>query len=606
MNRRGISGVIRTAACIAALTVGLVSGAEAEKMHGIAMYGEPALPPDFVALPYVNPDAPKGGRIVFGETGSFDSLRPHIVKGSAPYAVGAFVFDTLMARSYDEPFTLYGLLAESIEVGPNREWVEFTLNPKATFSDGTPVTPEDVIWSFQTLGEIGAPRYHAAWDKIATSEITGERSVKFTFNTPDRELPLLLGLRPILKKAQWEGVDFEASGFDVVPIGAGPYVIGEYDEGRTITLKKDPDYWGNDLAINRGKWNFDEIRYDYYGDGDILFEAFRAGEFMSYRETNAGKWASNFAFPAVQSGDVVLSTIPHQRPSGIMGFVMNTRRDVFKDWRVREALITAFNFEFINTTLTGGAQPRITSYFSNSYLAYEPGPAPAAEVAQLEPYKDELLPGTLEGYSLPVGDGTERNRDATVKALKLFEQAGWTVQDGLMKNAAGEPFTFDILLVTNATENQQAIDLYVAALDRLGIRPNVTLVDSAQYLDRTKTYDFDMAYHRINLSLSPGNEQTLYWGSSGVTEPGTRNWAGVNSKAVDGLIAALLTAKTQEDATSVVRALDRVLTAGRYFIPIWFSRESYLAHSKALHFPDKLPLYGDFIGFQPDVWWYQE
>jgi peptide/nickel transport system substrate-binding protein len=601
-----INGYLRKATWGAALLAAFAGAGLADKMHGIAMYGEPALPPDFVALPYANPDAPQGGRIIFGEAGSFDSMRPHIVKGSAPYAVGAFVFDTLMARSYDEPFSLYGLLAESIEVGPNREWVEFTLNPAAKFSDGSPVTPEDVLWSFQTLGELGHPRYHAAWDKIATSEITGDRSVKFTFNTPDRELPLILGLRPILKKAQWEGVDFEASGFDIVPIGAGPYMIGEFEEGKFITLKKNPDYWGKDLAINAGKWNFDEIRYDYYGDGDVLFEAFKAGEFMSYRETNASKWATSFAFPRVTNGDVVLSTIPHQRPSGIMGFVMNTRRDVFKDWRVREALITAFNFEFINTTITGGVQPRISSYFSNSFLAYQPGPAPAEEAALLAPYADELLPGTLEGYALPVGDGTERNRDAITRATALMEEAGWTVQDGVMKNAAGEAFTFEILLVSNATENQQTIDLYVAALERLGIRPNVSLVDSAQYQDRTKTYDFDMAYHRINLSLSPGNEQTLYWGSAGVTEPGTRNWAGVNSKAVDGLVAKLLTAETQEDATTTVRALDRVLTAGRYFIPIWFSRESYLAYSKSLHFPETLPLYGDFIGFQPDVWWYQE
>lgn len=578
----------------------------AEKMHGIAMYGEPALPPDFVSLPYVNPDAPKGGKIVFGEPGTFDSLNAHILKGSAPYGVGAFVFETLMSRSYDEPFTLYGLLAESVETDANRTWVEFTLNPQAKFSDGSPVTVDDVLWSFQTLGEHGHPRYQTAWKKIAKSEITGPLSIKFTFSEPDRELPLILALRPILKKAQWEGRDFEQSGFDVVPIGSAAYVIGSYDAGKNLVLKRNPDYWGNDLPINRGKWNFDEIRYEYFTDATVIFEAFTAGILTTFRETNAAKWTTAYNFPAVQSGDVVKSVITHERPSGISGYVMNTRRDVFKDWRVREAMIEAFNFEFYNQVITGGLQPRIQSYFSNSILGYEPGPASGRELELLQPFAADLPSGTIEGYTLPVSDGSERNRANIAKALDLFEQAGWTVEDGVMKNAKGEPFTFEILLVTGATETQQTMDLYVAALERLGIRPTITSVDNASYQERTNVYDFDMAYYLRGLSLSPGNEQTLYWGSASADAPGTRNWMGVKSPAVDAMINTMLNATSREEAIAATHALDRILTAGRYVIPIWFSRESFLAHSKNLHFPDKLPIYGDWTGFQPDVWWYQE
>ena len=601
-----IRNFCRSAALAGLTFLAAAASAQAEKMHGIAMYGEPALPPDFVSLPYANPDAPKGGAIVFGEPGSYDSLRPHILKGSAPYGVRAYVFESLMARSYDEPFTLYGLLAESVETGPNREWVEFTLNPAAKFSDGSPVTVEDVLWSFETLGTKGHPRYQGAWAKVATSEITGERSIKFTFSEPDRELPLILALRPVLKKAQWEGVDFEESGTDIVPIGSSAYVIDDYSIGQSITLKRNPDYWGKDLPINQGLWNFDEIKYEYFADATVIFEAFTAGVLNSYRETNAAKWATAYSFPAAERGDVVKSVIPHERPSGMIGYVMNTRREIFQDWRVREAMITAFNFEFINQVVTGGAQPRIQSYFSNSVLGYTPGPATGRELELLQPFADSLPEGTIDGYALPVGDGTERNRANIARAIDLMAEAGWTVQDGVMKNAAGEPFTFEIMLVTGATETKQTIDLFLAALDRMGIRPTVNSVDNANYRERTNTYDFDMTYYFLGLSLAPGNEQKLYFGSEGVTEPGTRNWAGVNSPAAEAMIDILLNATDPDEAMAATHALDRILTAGRYVIPIWFSRESFLAHSKNLHFPSNLPMYGDWIGFQPDVWWYEE
>ena len=578
----------------------------AQTTHGIAMYGTPALPPDFVSLPYANPDAPKGGRIVFGESGGFDSLNPFILKGNAPAGVSALTVETLMGRSYGEPFALYGLLAESVETDEARSFVAFTLRDGARFSDGSPVTPEDVLWSFETLGTKGSPRYAAAWAKIAKAEKTGPRTVRFTFNTEDRELPLILGLRPILKKAQWDGKDFTVSSLDPI-IGSGPYVIGPFEPGRYISYVRNPDWWGADLPFNRGQHNFDEVRYDYFGDGGVVFEAFKAGDITSYREANPAAWASNYAFPAVQSGDVVLAEIPHQRPSGIDGFVFNTRREIFADWRVREALIQAFNFEFINQTLTGGVQPRITSYFSNSVLGMTPGtPAEGREQALLAPFADSLLPGALEGYALPVSDGSEANRKGIREATRLLEEAGWTVQNGVLTNAAGTPFAFDILLVQGEDDMLSIANIYIEALRRLGIAVTVTSVDSAQYKERTNAYDFDMTHYIRSLSLSPGNEQTLYWGSAGVTEPGTRNWMGMNSPAAEAMIKTLLTATDPEEFTAATRALDRVLTSGRYVVPIWYSDVSRIAHAKQLHYPDRLPIYGDWLGFQPDVWWYQD
>ena len=584
----------------------LSNPAVSEPRYAIAMAGDPALPPDFVSLPQVNPDAPKGGRIVFAQPGGFDSLNPYILKGRAPWGVRAHVFESLMGRSYDEPFTLYGLLAESIDTGANREWVEFTLRPEARFSDGNPVTIDDVMWSYETLGTLGHPRYQRAWGQVEKMEQTGPRSVRFTFNTDNQELALLMGLRPVLEKAQWEGRDFTVSGLDVVPIGSSPYVIDDFEAGRFISFKRNPDYWGKDVPFMRGQANLDEIRYDYYGDGDVIFEAFKAGEANVYREGNAAKWDTQYDFPRIRSGEVVKSIIPHKRPSGIKGFVMNTRNPIFQDWRVRDALIHAFNFEYINETITGGAQKRITSYFSNSVLGMSDGPAEGRVLELLQPFKDELLPGALEGYAPPKGDGTERNRKGIAAAMDLMEQAGWTVQDGVMKNAAGEPFTFEIVLSQGATETQQIIDLYASALSRIGITPTITVVDSAQYRERTNNYDFDMAYYRRGLSLSPGTEQRLYWGAEGVTKPGTRNWMGINSPAAEAMIDALLTSDSQQDFRAAAKALDRVLTSGRYVIPLWFSDHSRLAHARQLRYPDHIPMYGDWLGFLPETWWWAE
>lgn len=584
----------------------LAAAAVAEPQHGIAMYGRPALPPDFVSLPYANPDAPKGGRIVFGEPGGFDSLNPYILKGSAPWGLGVHTMETLMGRSIDEPFTLYGLLAESVETDEARTWVEFTLRPEARFSDGSPVTIEDVMWSYETLGTQGHPRYRGTWGKVETMEQTGLASVRFTFKTPDRELALLMGMRPILKKAQWEGKDFAESSLEV-PTGSGPYTVAEHEPGRFITFRRSPDYWGRDLPFNMGQNNFDEIRYDYFGDGDVVYQAFTAGETTSLRETNARKWQAQYDFAAVRSGEVVKSEIVNQRPSGIAGLVMNTRNPVFSDWRVREAMMLAFNFEFINQTLNGGTEPRITSYFSNSVLGMDHGPATGKVAELLAPFAADLPPGTIEGYSLPEGDAASAtDRGNLRKARALLAEAGWTVQDGALKDASGKPFDFEVLLASGATETQSIVDIYVEALKTIGIAPRITVVDSAQYKERTNTYQFDMAWYLRSLSLSPGNEQLLYWGAQGVTEPGTRNWMGMNSPAAEAMVATMVESRSQEDFIAATQALDRILTAGRYVIPVWFSKVSRIAHSADLHYPARIPLYGDWPGFQPEVWWHED
>ncbi len=592
---------------IAALALSCVAHtAWAEPQHGIAMYGDPELPPDFVSLPYANPDAPKGGRIVTGEVGSFDSLNPHISKGSTPWQLRFLAYESLMGRNWDEPFTLYGLLAESIDVAEDRSWVEFVLREEAAFSDGTALTVEDVMWSYETLGTIGHPRYHGAWKKVASMEQTGPRSIRFTFNEDDPEMALLIGMRPILKKAQWDGKEFDASGIDEVPLSTAPYVIDDFEAGRFVSLKRNPDYWGKDVNFMRGQANLDEIRMEFYGDGTAMFEAFKAGALNSSREFNVEKWDTQYDFPAIDSGDVVKSVIPHERPSGMTGFVMNTRRDEFKDWRVRDAMLHAFNFEFINETMTGSKQPRITSYFSNSVLGMQDGPAEGRERELLKPFAADLLPGALDGYALPVSDGSERNRSNIRAAIDLMEEAGYTIKDGAMVGPDGEPFTFEILLQQGSTEEQSIIDLFTQSLERVGITPTITTIDSAQFKERTTNYDFDMSYNRWGMSLSPGNEQKLYWGCDGVENPGTRNWMGMCSPAAEAMIDAILQSDSRDDFVAATRALDRVLTTGRYVIPIYQWNISRIAHAKELKYSAEIPIYGDWIGWQPDVWWWEE
>ncbi len=596
---KGFRATVATAALIA-----VASMASAEPKHAIAMYGEPELAPDFVSLPYANPDAPNGGRMATAEVGSFDSLNPYVLKGNKPWQLPYLMAETLMGRTLDEPFTLYGLLAESIETGPNREWVEFTLRPEAKFSDGSPVTVEDVMWSYETLGTQGHPRYRGFWGKVGSMEKTGERSVRFTFNVEDRELALLAGMRPILQKAQWEGVNFEEDASGTVPITSGPYIVSNYEMGRYIEFTRNPDYWGKDVPFRRGTANLDTLRLEFFGDETTAFEAFKTGVTNFTREFNVARWESQYDFSAVQSGDILKSELMHQRPSGMTGFVMNTRRAPFDDWRVRDAMMHAFNFEFINEAITGSKQERITSYWSNSPLGMSHDAATGRVLEFLKPFEAELTPGTIEGYSLPVSDGSERNREGISNALTMLEEAGWKVDDqGILRNSNGDALEFTVLLQTGASETSAIIDIYAQALERIGVKLVVNSVDSAQYKELTDAYNFDMTYFQRGLSLSPGNEQYAYWGSEYADTPGGRNLMGVKSAAVDAMINTLLTSESQEDFRAATNALDRILTAGRYVIPIYQWNISRVAYAKDLHFPEKMPIFGDWPGWQPDVWW---
>ena len=577
--------------------------ASAEPSHGISMYGTPALPPDFVSLPYVRPDAPKGGSIVLGNTGGFDSLNPFVRKGTAPWQLPFFTHESLMGRSWDEPFALYGLLAESIETPEDRSWVEFTLRPEARFADGTPVTPEDVIFSYDLLGTQGHPRYHGLRAQISSITKTGPRSVRMTFNTDNRELALLAGMRPILSKAQWEGHDFANAPLAEIPMGSGPYTVTDYEAGQQVTLTRNPEYWGKDVPFRKGTHNIDQIKLDFYGDANVLFEAFKAGEISALREFNAETWATQYDFPAVQRGDIVKSTFRHSKPSGMTGFVMNTRRAPFDDIRVRDAMIAAFNFEYINETLTGGAQPRITSYFSNSPLAMLPGPAQGRVADLLSPYKDTLPAGAVAGYALPVSDGSARNRAGIRSAMRSLGEAGYSATDGTMRGPDGTPLAFSILLSKGSTENMAIAELYIQALKRLGIAVTVDAVDDAQFVARNNEFDFDMAIFRRALSLSPGSEQRYYWGSEAADQPGSRNLMGVKSAAIDALIDTMVSAKSNDEFIAATHALDRVLTAGRYVIPFWQFTEDRIAHISALKYPEHVPLYGDGPNFMPEVWW---
>ncbi|SMP31723.1 extracellular solute-binding protein [Shimia sagamensis] len=579
----------------------------ADPQHGIAMYGEPALPHDFVSLPYANPDAPKGGRVVTGNGGSFDSLNPFVRKGTVPWQLRFFGYESLMGRNWDEPFALYGLLAESIETPKDRSWVEFTLREEARFSDGSPVTVEDVIWSYETLGTVGHPRYRGFWGKVGSIEATGDRSVRITFNTEDRELALIAGLRPILQKAQFDGKSFEDITLQDVPLGTAPYVVSDFEAGRFVTLSRDEDYWGKDLPFRKGTHNFDEIKIDFFGDGDVMFEAFKAGEISFTREFNAEKWAANYDFPLAQSGDIVKSEIPHQKPSGITGLVMNTRKAPLDDIRVRDALMHVFNFEFINDTMTGSRQPRITSFFSGSLLGMDEGQAQGRVAEFLQPFADELPPEALSGYTLPASDGSIRNRANLRKAMALMEDAGYSVVDGKLQNANGEVLTLEILLKQGDSENKAIVDIYSKALEGLGVELTVTQVDGPQYAERTAAFDFDITNYRRALSLSPGNEQNLYWGSEAADQTGSRNLMGVKSPAIDAMINEMLTSTSQDDFVAATKALDRVLTSGRYVIPVWKYAVGRIAHQKELHYPkDNLPIYGDGVEWLPSVWWHQD
>ena len=581
-----------------ALAVSALGSAEAvaAPAHGIAMHGAPKYGPDFQHLDYVNPDAPKGGELRRAVTGTFDNLNPFIIKGVV--AQGRHhVFESLLKRTWDEPFSLYGLIAETVDVPDDRSSVAFTLRPEARFHDGSPITVDDVIFSWETLKEQGRPNHRLYYNKVRRIERPDARTVRFLFDTetPDRELPLILGLMPIVSKAYYSQVTFDETTL-TPPLGSGPYKIESVDAGRGIVYSRDPDYWGRHLPINRGLNNFDRIGYDYYRDDEVMMEAFRAGEYDLRQERSATRWATGYDFPALDDGRVKLELLPHGRPSGMFALVFNTRRPMFADRTVRYALSLAFDFEWINRNLLQGAYVRTNSIFDNSELGSR-GLPEGGELALLEPHRGGLPPELFDtAYHAPVVEGGLRKNLAA--ARRLLEKAGWSVEDGTLRRRSDNlPMAFEILLVNPGNE-RIALNL-TRNLERLGVEAKVRTVDTAQYQYRRNVYDFDMLIYRWGMSLSPGNEQAFYWGVEAAGQEGTRNYPGIEDPTVDALIAKMTEARERSDFVDVVRAMDRALMWGHYMIPLYHLNDDRFAYWDKYGRPEVTPVYGAVL----DAWW---
>jgi peptide/nickel transport system substrate-binding protein len=588
--------LFRLSALIAA-TVLLSLSASAEPRHGIAMHGEPNLPVDFRHLPYANPDAPKGGQLRQAVTGSFDSVNPFIVKGSAAAGVRTYVFESLLGRNWAEPFSLYGLLAESIEVSDDRQTFTFRLRPEARFSDGSPVTAADVVFSLETLRDQGRPNFKNSYSKITRIETPDERTIRFTQASSDRELPLIVGVMPVLSKAFWQGKDFAATTLDPIT-GSGPYVIQSVRPGESITYARNKDYWGKDLPLQRGLWNFDELRFDYYRDANAAFEAFKSGLADVRIEGDPVRWNTGYDFPAVKEGKITREKIEQKSPAPAAGFVFNTRRKLFEDPRVREALVMAFDFEWANANLFANAYRRTYGYFAGSDLSSEGKPVDERERKVLGEAAARLRPDFIDGsYRLPVSDGSGRDRKMLRQAVDLLGQAGWTVSEKGLTNAAGEPFAFTI---TVQNRDQEKIALhYQRTLKAIGIKADVRIVDAAQFSALQTSYDYDMIPATWFNSLSPGNEQILYFGSEGRTVPGTRNYPGIADPAVDAAIQAMLDAQSREDFAAAVHAEDRLLVSGFYMVPLYDAGGQWVARWNHIGRPETQPL----PGFEATTLW---
>ncbi len=571
----------------------------AKPLHGIAMHGKLRYGVDFPYLDYVNPDAPKGGQIVFGVLGSFDSINPFIIKGVTAAGLRDYVFESLMGRALDEPFSLYGLLAQSIETPDDRSSVTFRLRPEARFSDGRPITINDVIFTHTLLRDRGRPNHRTYYSKVTKVERIGERGVKFTF-TPerDREMPLIMGLMPILPAHVYNPDTFEKTGLTPL-VGSGPYVVAKIESGSSIVYRRNRNYWGRHLAINRGRFNFDEIRFDYFRDASSLFEAFKKGLYHVRVEVDPGRWALAYDFPAIKDGRIVKREFPIGVPSGMSALVFNTRKPLFSNKGVRRALTLLFDFEWLNRNLYHGLYARTQSYFDRSELSSHGRAGDAHERTLLAPFSGDIEPEIIEGrFKQPVSDGSGHNRSSRRRALGLMKQAGYGLADKRLVNLeTGEQFQFEILA---ATKGQERLLLsYARALKALGIDARIRQVDTAQYQRRRQTYDFDMIQNFWYASLSPGNEQNFRWRSNSADIEGTFNFAGVKNVAVDAMIAALLAAESRAEFVSAVRALDRTLLSGHYVIPLFHLPRQWVAYWRQFEHPKKTALYG----FQVDTWW---
>jgi peptide/nickel transport system substrate-binding protein len=587
-------------AALAGLAFGAGAAAGAPS-HAIAMHGEPALSAD-AALPYAAVDAPRGGRLNLANQGTFDSLNPFNLKaGSTAQGLIGNVFQSLMMRSLDEPFTLYGLIAESIDTNPERTTVTFRINPKARFSDGHPITAEDVAFTFDLLRTKGRPQQRDAYGRVRAFEIIDPLTLRFDLaGSTDRELPLTLALMPVLPKHRTDVEHFNDASL-VPPLGSGPYVVAEVKPGERLVLRKNPDYWANDLPITQGLYNFDEIRIEYFRDANTLFEAFKTGLYDYRSEADSTRWLGAYDIPAVREGRIVRETFHLGTPKGMDGFAFNTRRAMFRDPRTREALGLMFDFEWINANLYGGLYRRSKSFFDDSDLSSAGRPASASERKLLTPFPDAVRPDILEGLWQPsVSDGSGRDRSPAHRALALLAEAGFDLKDGTMtQRDTGEPLAFEIMVTDKKTE-RLALN-YAQSLQRIGVRAQVRLVDEVQYQRRRQKFDFDMMPGSWLASPSPGNEQRSRWGSTSANQEGSFNLAGVADPAVDAMIAAMLAARSREDFVAAVRAYDRVLLSGFYIVPLFYAPDQWVAHKAELRHPDRLPLFGAAL----DTWWHQ-
>jgi microcin C transport system substrate-binding protein len=568
--------------------------------HGIAMFGDPAYPADFTHFKYANPDAPKGGVMRQAVTGTFDSFHPYIVKGKPASGTG-LIYDTLMTSSKDETATQYGLLAESIETPDDRSWVAFTLRQGARWHDGRPIGVEDVIWTFNTLREKGVPMFQFYYAGVERVEKTGERRLKFHFKPGDnRELPWILGQLPVLPKHYWESRSFEETTLEP-PLGSGPYQIGSFEAGRYVSYERRADYWGADLPVNRGHYNFDTIRYEYYRDRDVAVEALKGDAYDFHVEFTASKWATAYDVPDVREGRLRKERISHTRHPGMQGFVFNLRRAQFRDRRVREALTYALDFEWLNKNIFYSEYERIRSYFENTEFAARGLPSPA-ELAVLEPYRgripDEVF--TTE-YQPPKTDGSGKIRANLRRAIDLFAEAGWKISDGKLKNVeTGEPMAFELLLHDPSFER---IALpFKKSLERIGVDLTVRTVDTSQFRMRLDTYDFDMVGSRFNPVGSPGNEQREFWSSASAKREGSRNLGGVADPAIDELVELVISASDREELIARSHALDRVLQWNFYQIPQWYSSNDRLIYWDRFSRPKTDPSQS----FTIETWWFDE
>lgn len=591
--------ILRTllASAAGALLLSLSSLSLAAGQHALTLYGEPAkYPADFKHFDFVNPDARKGGELRQSGFGGFDSLNPFINKGVAADDIG-LIYDTLTRHSLDEPFTEYGLLAEKIEVAPDHSWVRFYLRPQARFHDGQAVTAADVVFTFDALMKDGAPQYKAYYADVAKATAEDAQRVRFDFKrTNNRELPLILGQLPVLPKHWWSNREFNKGNLDI-PLGSGPYKVGDVAAGRSIRYQRVKDYWGNELAVNRGFYNFDSILIDYYRDTTVALEALKAGQFDYWLEISAKNWASAYDVPAVKDGRLHKEEIANHNPTGMQGFVFNIRRPLFQDLRVREALGLLFDFEWTNKQLFNGAYTRTRSYFENSELAASGLPG-SDELNILEPLRAQLDPKVFNSaFEVPRSDASGIIREQQRRAYQLLQEAGWKIVDDKMVDADGKPVSLEFLLAQ--TDFERVLLPYKRNLADLGIELVIRRVDVSQYINRLRSRDFDMIVGGFGQSSSPGNEQREYWHSASADNPGSRNFIGLKDPAVDSLVEGLINADSRQNLVTHTRALDRVLLAGHYVIPNWHIKTWRVAYWDRLQRPEISPLYD--VGLL--TWW---